>query len=89
MSTPHYLTITTTTQGRATSWTHPASCPDGERCDILRRSQHMDMYAMADLGEGREPGRYLLGRWHLHSLVLVDGDGNVLPDPSPAREGQS
>lgn len=86
MSTPHYLTITNTPQGRTTSWPHPADCPDGEQCDILRRIQHMGMHSVADLGEGREPGHYLLGRWHLHSLALIDSGGNILPDPFPVIE---
>lgn len=81
MSTPHYLTITDTDEGRTTSWPHPEDCPDGDQCDILRRIHYMGVHSVATLGEGRPVGRYLLGRWHFHSLVLVDRDGSILPDP--------
>lgn len=86
MNTPHYLTITDTDEGRTTSWPHPADCPDGDQCDILHRIHYMGVHSVATLGEGRPVGRYLLGRWHFHSLVLVDRDGSLLSDP-PLQAG--
>ncbi|WP_333745543.1 hypothetical protein [Streptomyces sp. IBSBF 2950] len=80
MNTPHHLTIAVTPDGRSTDWTHPTDCPDGERCDILRRTHRMGLEDMSSLGDGREPGRYLLGRYGFHGLLLVDENGGALPD---------
>ena len=77
---PHTLTVAYAPEGRITSWDHPDNCPDGENCDILRRTRRMGLHDMTDLGEGQPAGTYLLGLWHFHGLVLVDNDGNVLPD---------
>jgi hypothetical protein len=80
MGHPHHLTVTDIDGERSIDWTHPTDCPDGERCDIARRTHRMGEYDMAGLVEGRKPGRYLLGRFGFHGLVLVDEQGVVLPD---------
>jgi hypothetical protein len=80
MSHPHHLTVTDIDGERSIDWTHPDDCPDGNRCDIARRTHRAGDYDMADLVEGREPGSYLLGRFGFHGLVLVDEQGVVLPD---------
>ncbi|MDX3165956.1 hypothetical protein PV516_19400 [Streptomyces scabiei] len=80
MSTPHHLTIADTPDGRSTDWTHPVDCAEGEHCDIFRRTHRMGMEEMSALGDGREPGRYLLGRFGFHGLLLVDENGGALPD---------
>lgn len=76
----HTLTITNSAEGRTTSWDHPDNCPDGEHCDILRRTRRMGTYDMTVLGEGRPEGVYLLGRYGFHGLLLVNENGSPLPD---------
>jgi len=80
MNHPHHLTVTDVDGERSIDWTHPADCPDGTRCDIARRTHRMGDYDMSELADGRKPGRYLLGRFGFHGLVLVDEQGVVLPD---------
>jgi hypothetical protein len=80
VTAPHQLTVAYAPEGRITSWDHPDNCPDGEHCDILRRTRRMGLYDMSELGEGRPEGTYLLGRFGFHGLVLVDNDGKILPD---------
>lgn len=77
---PHTLTITDTPDGREADWTHPETCPDGNACDILRRSRRMSIEGMGGLTEGRPAGAYLLGRFGFHGLLLVDENGSPLPD---------
>jgi hypothetical protein len=80
MNHPHHLTVTEIDGERTIDWTHPADCPDGERCDIARRTHRMHSEELSELADGRKPGRYLLGRFGFHGLVLVDENGVVLPD---------
>jgi hypothetical protein len=81
----HALTITNGPEGRTTSWDHPDNCPDGEHCDILRRTRRMGIYDMTILGEDRPDGVYILGRYGFHGLLLVNEDGSPLPDVVEAR----
>ncbi|MEU7240360.1 hypothetical protein [Streptomyces sparsogenes] len=80
MTVPHTLTVIDLPDGRELDWTHPADCPDGEHCDFARRTHRMGIESMSELADGREPGRYLLGRFGFHGLALVDEHGTVLPD---------
>jgi len=77
---PHFLTVTEADGERSVDWTHPDDCPDGEHCDIARRTHRMRREELFELADGRPVGRYLLGRCGFHGLVLVDEQGNVLPD---------
>ena len=83
--TAHPYTVTTIPNGQDIDWTHPDNCPDGENCDIRRRTHRMRIDDMAALAEGRPDGTYLLGRFGFHGLVLIDKDGQILPDPTPAQ----
>ena len=84
MNHPHYLTVTESDGERSVDWTHPSDCPDGERCDIARRTRRMRREALVELADGRPAGRYRLGCFGFHGLLLVDKDGSMLPDVTEA-----
>lgn len=84
---PHHpFTITTIPEGTHYDWDHPTDCPDGDTCDIQRRTRRMGMHDMADLGANRPDGTYSLGRYGFHNLVLIDDQGQILPDPLPTTQ---
>ncbi|MET9550515.1 hypothetical protein ABZY36_35215 [Streptomyces sp. NPDC006627] len=80
MNHPHHLTVTEFDGERSVDWSHPGDCRDGEHCDIARRTHRMRREELFELADGRPVGRYLLGRYGFHGLVLVDEQGVVLPD---------
>ncbi|WP_328632003.1 hypothetical protein [Streptomyces sp. NBC_00356] len=79
MNHPHYLTLTDDGE-RSLDWTHPADCPDGDQCDIARRTHRMRPEALWELVDGRPPGRYRLACVGFHALTLVDDKGAALVD---------
>lgn len=81
MTHPHPIVITC--DGTDVDWTHPDDCPDGQHCDILRRTSRMRIDNMALLVEGRPDGTYLLGMYGFHGLCLIDETGLMLPDIAP------
>lgn len=56
----HYLVINESPSGRITDWSDPFHCPDGQQCDVHRRTLLLHGRAMWDLGVGLRPGSYLL-----------------------------
>jgi hypothetical protein len=80
MEHPHHLTVTEFDGERSVDWTHPDDCSDGDHCDIARRIRRSRREELFELADGRPVGRYLLGRYGFHSLVLIDENGVVLPD---------
>ncbi|WP_406122848.1 hypothetical protein OHQ89_12120 [Streptomyces canus] len=77
---PHYLTVTELDGERSVDWTHRDDCPDAEHCDIARRTHRIRREELFALADGRPVGRYRLGCFGFHGLVLVDEDGALLPD---------
>jgi hypothetical protein len=73
----HYLTITESPSGRITDWSDPVYCPEGQQCDIRRRTLLLHGKAMSDLGAGLRPGRYLL---------VPSGDGLTVPSEPSGSE---
>ncbi|MET9436914.1 hypothetical protein [Streptomyces sp. NPDC006551] len=87
MARPHHAhpyTVTTTPEGHECDWTHPSTCPDGQACDILRRTHRMGIENMGELGTNRPDGTYNLGMFGFHGLEFVDNDGRPLPEAPPA-----
>jgi hypothetical protein len=84
MNHPHFLTVTESEGERSIDWAHPDDCPDGEHCEIARRTHRMRVEELCELADGRPVGRYRLGRFGFHGLVLVDKEGVVLPDVTQA-----
>lgn len=80
---PHPYIVTTIPNGQDIDWTHPEACTFGEACDILRRIDRC-RGDMAALAEGRPDGSYRLGRFGFHGIVLIDEQGEILPDVEPA-----
>jgi len=82
MTSPHYLTLSVNAAGnRVTDWSCPGDCPSANSrdCDVFRRALRMGDDLMA-LGNGREPGQYLVSAVGADALVLVDDQGRLLPE---------
>ena len=84
MRVAHPLVITDTEDGRDLDWTHPADCPDGERCEILNRANTAPAGYMTGLADGIPPGAYLLGLFWGTGLCLLDGHGQMIQTERPA-----
>ncbi|MFD9256940.1 hypothetical protein [Streptomyces sp. NPDC059538] len=83
-ATPHTITVTTTDSGRDYDWTHPTDCPNGDTCEIARRTRLLSSWNMAALVDGRPDGTYHLGLYYLTALCLIDEAGLMLLDVEPA-----
>ena len=82
---PHTITVSINPDGdREYDWPHPATCPDGDTCNIQFRIRRAGTDYMSELMEGRPVGVYRLGRIGFYGLCLIDDNGQILPDVTEA-----